>query len=193
MSAPLRVESAADAARGEGAAMMRLIEELSPIGRSITGDGLRRSLGIVARHLPLALREVPSGTQAFDWTIPPEWNVRGAFIATLDGRRLVDFADSNLHLVQYSLPMDRIVARDELLAHLHTIPEHPSLIPYRHSYYKEDWGFCLSERQARTLTDAAYRVVIDTTLAPGHLTYGELEIKGASADEMLFSCHSCHP
>ena len=193
MSAPLRVESAADAAGGEGAAMMRMIEELYPICRSITGDGLRRSLGIVARHLPLALREVPSGTQAFDWTIPPEWNVRGAFIATPDGRRLVDFADSNLHLVQYSLPMDRIVTRDELLGHLHTIPEHPSWVPYRTSYYKEDWGFCLSERQARTLTDAAYRVVIDTTLAPGHLTYGELEIKGASSDEMLVSCHSCHP
>ena len=119
--------------------------------------------------------------------------MRGAYIATLDGRRLVDFADLNLHLVQYSLPMDRIVARYELSAHLHTIPEHPAWIPYRTSYYKEDWGFCLSERQARTLTDAAYRVVIDTTLAPGHLTYGELEIKGASADEMLVSCHSCHP
>jgi aminopeptidase-like protein len=192
-SAPLRVEAAKDDASGEGVAMVRLIEELYPICRSITGEGLRQSLRLIARHVPLALREIPTGTQVFDWIIPKEWNVRGAFIATADGRRIVDFADSNLHLVQYSVPLDRIVGRDELLAHIHTMPERPAWIPYRTSYYTEGWGFCLSERQARTLTDPAYRVVIDATLAQGHLTYGELEVKGASADEVLFSCHSCHP
>ncbi len=178
---------------GEAASMVALIAALFPLCRSITGDGLRRSLDLIARHIPLERREVPSGTQAFDWTIPREWNIRGAYIATLEGRRVVDFAESNLHVVQYSLPLDRVVERDELMAHIHTLPEQPEWIPYRTSYYAETWGFCLSGRQARRLTDPAYRVVIDATLAPGHLSYGELAIPGESAAEMLFSCHCCHP
>jgi aminopeptidase-like protein len=183
--------------REDGAAeqvrMSTLITALFPLCRSITGEGLRRSLDLIARHVPLTLREVPSGTRIFDWTIPKEWNVRGAFIATLAGRRIVDFGDCNLHLVQYSPPLDRVVAREELLAHIHTLPERPGWIPYRTSYYEENWGFCLSERQALTLTEPAYRVVIDTTLAPGHLSYGELAIAGENAQEMLISCHCCHP
>lgn len=180
-------------AEDPGAAMFRLIEELYPICRSITGNGLRQSLRILARLVPLRLEEVPSGTQVFDWTIPREWNVRGAYIARLDGRRVVDFADCNLHLLQYSAPVDRVVAHEELLRHVHTLPETPDWVPYRTAYYSENWGFCLSQRQADGLTDPAYRVVIDTTLAPGALTYGELEIPGASGQEVLFSCHSCHP
>jgi len=176
-----------------GSAMLRLIEELYPICRSITGDGLRRSLRIIAREIPLELREVPTGTALFDWTVPREWNVRGAYIETLKGERIVDFATCNLHLLQYSTPQDRIVSREELLAHLHTLPEMPDWIPYRTSYYSENWGFCLTQRQADRLTDPAYRVVIDTTLGPGHLTYGELAIRGASEEEFLFSIHSCHP
>ena len=136
---------------------------------------------------------MPTGTQLFDWTVPREWTVRGAYIATLDGRRVVDFAASNLHLVQYSVPVDRIVERGELLRHLHTLPETPDWIPYRTSYYSENWGFCLSRRQAERLTEERYRVVIDTTLAPGHLTYGELLLPGAQPEEVLLSCHSCHP
>ncbi len=173
--------------------MTRLIEALYPICRSITGDGLRQSLGLIAQEIPLRLTEVPSGTQVFDWTVPREWNVRQAYIATLDGRRVVDFAASNLHILQYSVPVDRIVERDELRRHLHTLPETPDWVPYRTSYYSENWGFCLSQRQAERLTDERYRVVIDTTLAPGHLTYGELVLPGAQAEEMLISCHSCHP
>jgi aminopeptidase-like protein len=175
------------------AGMLGLIEELYPICRSITGEGLRRSLAIIAREIPLELREVPSGTRVFDWTVPPEWNARGAYIATLDGRRVVDFARSNLHLLQYSTPVDRIVERAELLQHIHTLPETPDWIPYRTSYYSENWGFCLSQRQADALSEERYRVVIDTTLAPGHLTYGELALRGESEEEVLFSCHSCHP
>ena len=176
------------------AAMISLIEQLYPICRSITGDGLRQSLRLIARELPsLELHEVPTGTPVFDWTVPREWNVRGAYIATLDGRRLVDFAQSNLHLLQYSTPVDRIVERAELLRHLHTLPETPDWIPYRTAYYSEAWGFCLSQRQAEQLTDDAYRVVIDTSLAPGHLTYGELVLPGERQEEVLLSCHVCHP
>jgi len=173
--------------------MFELIEQLYPICRSITGDGLRRSLGIIGQELPLELREVPTGTPLFDWIVPREWNVRDAYIATLDGRRVVDFAQCNLHLLQYSTPLDRVVERAELLSHLHTLPETPDWIPYRTSYYSENWGFCLSQRQADQLSDAAYRVVIDTTLAPGHLSYGELVLPGAREEEVLLSCHVCHP
>ena len=193
MSVPLRAAPFGDSRAGDGAAMFRLIEELFPICRSITGAGLRQSLRLIQRHVPLVMHEVPSGTKLFDWTVPKEWNVRGAHIATLDGRRIVDFAHSNLHLVQYSHAIDRIVGRDELLQHVHTMPDRPAWIPYRTSYYSEGWGFCLTERQARTLTDPAYRVVIDATLKPGYLTYGELAIPGASEAEFLFSCHCCHP
>ena len=182
-----------DASDDPAVAMLGLIEALYPICRSITGDGLRESLRLIAREIPLKLVEVPTGTRLFDWTAPREWNVRRAYIETLDGRRVVDFAASNLHLLQYSVPVDRIVERDELLRHLHTLPETPDWIPYRTAYYREDWGFCLSQRQAQTLTEPRYRVVIDTTLAPGHLTYGELVLPGAQAEEMLISCHSCHP
>ena len=193
MSVPLRAAPNDETRPGDGADMYRLIEELFPICRSITGEGLRQTLHRIAQHVPLVLHEVPSGTKAFDWTIPNEWNVRGAYIATLDGRRIVDFANSNLHLVQYSVPVDRIVGRDELLQHIHTMPERPAWIPYRTSYYSAGWGFCLSERQARTLTEPAYRVVIDAGLKPGYLTYGELAIPGEGEAEFLFSCHCCHP
>jgi aminopeptidase-like protein len=183
--------------RGESddpaAAMFRLIEELYPICRSITGDGLRRSLAIIGREIPLELREVPSGTPVFDWTVPFEWNPRAAYIESLDGRRIVDFAQCNLHLLQYSRSIDRVVERDDLLRHIHTLPETPDWIPYRTSYYSENWGFCLSQRQADQLTEERYRVVIDTSLAPGHLTYGELALPGERTEEVLFSCHSCHP
>jgi aminopeptidase-like protein len=184
-----RLEAGDDAVAG----MMGLIEELYPICRSITGEGLRRSLRLIAREVPLVLTEVPSGTPVFDWTVPKEWNVRDAYIATLDGRRVVDFARSNLHLLQYSTPLDRVVPRDELFRHLHTLPETPDWIPYRTAYYSETWGFCLSQREAEGLTDKAYRVVVDTSLAPGHLTYGELVLPGAREEEVLFSCHVCHP
>jgi aminopeptidase-like protein len=173
--------------------MLGLIERLFPICRSITGDGLRQSLGVIARELPLVLHEVPTGTPVFDWTVPREWNVREAYIARLDGTRLIEFARNNLHLLQYSIPVDRIVGREELLRHIHTLPETPDWIPYRTSYYNETWGFCLSQHQADALTDDSYRIVIDTTLAPGQLTYGELALPGAREEEVLVSCHSCHP
>lgn len=173
--------------------MIALIEELFPICRSITGNGLRQTLDIIGRYLPLERHEVPSGTEILDWTVPPEWNIRGAYIARQDGTKVVDFRDSNLHVVQYSRPVDAIMRLVELRPHLHTMPDHPDWIPYRTSYYAENWGFCLADRALSTLRDERYRVVIDSELQPGHLSYGELLIPGRTDRTVLFSCHVCHP
>ncbi len=170
-----------------------LVRRLYPLPRSLTGDGVRATLAELARHVPLVVREVPSGTPVLDWEIPPEWNIRDAWIETLDGRRLVDFADSNLHVVGYSLPVDAQVSREELAAHVHTLPGQPDLVPYRTGYYARDWGFCLSDRLWRQMREPAYRVRIDSTLAPGALSYGELFLPGESDQEVLVSVHVCHP
>src|SRR6516162_1014426 len=181
------------AAEADPAAMMALIEELFPICRSITGGGVRRTLSILQRHIPLEVHEVPSGTTILDWTVPREWNIRGAHIIDQDGARIVDFAASNLHVVQYSRPIDAVMPLSELRPHLHSLPDEPDWIPYRTSYYNENWGFCLTHHQLSSLADGLYRVVIDSDLAPGHLSYGELLIPGESEDTVLFSCHICHP
>jgi len=177
----------------DAAGMMRIAEELYPICRSITGDGVRQSLAILKRFIPLTVSEVPTGTPVLDWTVPREWNIRAAHISRLDGSRVVDFAEHNLHILQYSTPIEAVVPLDELKRHLHSLPDHPDWIPYRTSYYSETWGFCLRHRQLQGLTDDAYRVVIDSSLSDGHLTYGEYVIPGASTEEVLFSCHICHP
>ena len=176
-----------------GAQMHALMTELFPICRSITGDGFRQSLAIVGRHIPLALHEVPSGTAAFDWTVPREWNIRDAYIKNAQGQRVVDFRAHTLHVLNYSVPVHRTMSLAELRPHLYSIPEHPDWIPYRTSYYAERWGFCLSHRALEALPEGDYEVCIDSTLDPGALTYGECLLPGASADEVLISCHSCHP
>jgi aminopeptidase-like protein len=173
--------------------MMALVEELFPICRSITGDGVRRTLAILGRYIPLELNEVPSGTSVLDWTVPREWNIRDAYIERQDGTRVVDLAVNNLHVVQYSRPIDATMSLAELRPHLHTLPDQPDWIPYRTSYYAESWGFCLTDRQLSTLADEVYRVVIDSDLAAGHLSYAELLIPGATDNTVLFSCHICHP
>jgi aminopeptidase-like protein len=137
--------------------------------------------------------EVPSGTRVLDWTVPKEWNMRDAWIANSRGERVVDFRDSNLHVVNYSVPVRATMSLAELRPRLHTIPEHPERIPYRTSYYAESWGFCLSQQTLDSLPDDAYDVCIDATLAPGSLTYGEYVVRGATDDEVLVSCHCCHP
>lgn len=169
------------------------VEALFPLCRSITGNGLRHTLRYIAERIPLEIREVPSGTRVLDWEVPLEWNVRGASISTLAGKTVVDFALSNLHLMQYSKPLDRVVPREELDRHLHSLPQQPDLIPYRTGYYADSWGFCLAHRDRESLRDEAYRVVIDTTLEPGSLSYGECFLPGELPDEVLFSVHSCHP
>ena len=176
-----------------GVEMHRLIRELYPICRSITGDGVRQTLRILQQHIPLVIHEVPTGMQLFDWTAPREWNVRDAYVANVHGERVIDFRASNLHLLNYSTPLRARVSCEELQAHLFTLPEQPDLIPYRTSYYAERWGFCVSYAQATQLTDPYYDVVIDASLEAGHLTYGELVMPGASQDEVFFSTHCCHP
>lgn len=176
-----------------GVEMYQLAARLYPIVRSITGDGLRETLRVLGEIVPLQIVEIPSGTRAFDWTVPPEWNVREAWITDPSGRRVVDLRHSNLHLVSYSTPIRARLSLAELRQHLHTLPEHPDWVPYRTSYYQESWGFCLSQRQLDALPDGEYEVFIDSTLEPGWLTYGEILLPGASEDEILLSAHICHP
>jgi len=176
-----------------GVAMHRLMAELYPICRSITGEGVRQTLRILQGQIPLVIHEVPTGTPVFDWTVPKEWNIRDAYIKNTRGERLVDFQKCNLHVVSYSVPVRRVVSREELRKHLFSLPDRPDWIPYRTSYYNETWGFCLSQRQLETLTDKEYEVCVDATLADGHLTYGEYLIPGTTTDEVLVSCHVCHP
>lgn len=169
------------------------MERLYPLCRSITGDGVRATLDIIAESVPLVRHEVPSGTEVFDWTVNDEWNVQDAYIADLHGRRVVDFRACNLHLVGYSVPVRARMTLEELRPHLFTLPEHPAWIPYRTTYYNRTWGFCLSEQQLEALGPGPFDVVVDTTLAPGSLSYGELVIPGDSDQEVLFSAHVCHP
>lgn len=176
-----------------GNEMYRLITELYPICRSITGNGVRETLAKLKTLIPLEIHEVPSGTQAFDWTVPREWNITDAYIKNDRGRRIVDFHKSNLHVVSYSVPVKARMQLKELKEHLFTIPEYPDWIPYRTSYYKENWGFCLSHNQFLELQDDEYDVCIDSSLDRGHLTYGEYYLRGEQPDEVLISCHACHP
>ncbi|GAB3299860.1 DUF4910 domain-containing protein [Geodermatophilus aquaeductus] len=176
-----------------GDAMHAAVRRLYPLCRSITGDGVRATLDVLAESLDLERHGVPSGTQAFDWTVPDEWNVRDAYVADRTGRRVVDFRRHNLHLVSYSAPVRATMTLDELRPHLHTLPDRPDWIPYRTTYYSRDWGFCLADAQLRAMDEGPYDVVVDTTLAPGELTYGELVLPGESTDEVLVSAHVCHP
>jgi aminopeptidase-like protein len=180
-------------AASPGADLHGLIADLYPICRSITGDGVRETLRYIERYIPLSVTEVPSGTPVFDWTVPREWNIRDAWIKNLNGERVVDFRQSNLHVVSYSVPFRGRVPVGELRKHLHSLPDHPGWIPYKTSYYSESWGFCVSADCLASLLDSEYDVCIDSTLVDGHLTYGELFLPGASSDEVLLSCHVCHP
>jgi aminopeptidase-like protein len=181
------------AAEGIGSEMYALISELYPICRSITGNGFRRTMEIIREHVPIEIREVPAGTRVFDWVVPKEWNIKDAYVKNSNGEKVIDFQKSNLHVVSYSTPVSGKFSFGELKDHLFTIPEHPDWIPYRTSYYKEDWGFCLSHKDYLKLGDGVYQVLIDSTLEDGHLTYGELCLQGDRADEVLLSCHACHP
>jgi len=176
-----------------GQEMYGLVEELYPIGRSITGDGVRETLRRLQKEIPLTVHEVPTGTPVFDWTVPKEWNVREAYVANARGERVIDYRRSNLHLVGYSVPVRARMRLDELRPRLHTLPERPAWIPFRTSYYRETWGFCLAHQDLDRLEDGEYEVVVDTTLADGALTYGEYAIAGRRDDEILISCHVCHP
>lgn len=170
-----------------------LLADLYPLCRSITGDGVRASLRLLQQVASLQIQETPSGRDVFDWTVPDEWNVRDAYIADAGGTRVVDFRRHNLHLVSYSVPVHRRMSLAELRPHLHTLPDQPDVIPYRTSYYRPTWGFCLTQRQLDALPEGEYEVCVDSTLAPGSLTHGELLLPGELADEVLISTHVCHP
>ena len=169
------------------------VAELYPICRSITGDGVRETLRRLQGLTPVTLHEVPSGTEVFDWTIPREWNIRDAYIKNSRGDRVVDFQQSNLHVVSHSVPVRARMSLEALRPHLCTLPDRPDWVPYRTSYYTETWGFCLSQRQLDGLVPGDSEVCIDSSLEPGSLTYGEVYLPGESTDEVLISAHVCHP
>jgi len=176
-----------------GESMYKLVGDLYPICRSITGNGVRETLRKVGEHIPLELHEVPTGTRVFDWTVPKEWNIRDAYVKNSDGIKVIDFKKSTLHVLNYSTPIHKRMSLAELREHLYTLPDHPDWIPYKTSYYQERWGFCLSQNQLDDLEDGSYEVVIDSSLETGNLTYAECLIPGGSPDEVLISCHICHP
>lgn len=176
-----------------GQEIYRLVCQLYPICRSITGNGIRETLRILQEHIPLEIHEIPSGTPVFDWVVPKEWNIKDAYVKDFQGRKVVDFQKSNLHVLNYSIPVSTKVSLSELKQHLYTLPEHPDWIPYRTSYYKENWGFCLSHADMLKLADGEYEAVVDATLEDGHLTYGEYFLRGETDAEFLISTHVCHP
>lgn len=176
-----------------GADLHRFASELFPICRSITGNGVRETLNRIGALIPIRATEVPTGTQVFDWTIPREWNIRDAYVKDATGQKILDFKNSSLHVMSYSTPVRERLSLAELKQHLHTIPERPDWIPYRTSYYKEDWGFCLAHKQMESLPEGMYDVSIDSTLQEGSLTYAECYLPGQVSDEVLISSHLCHP
>ena len=176
-----------------GRGMHDLATELYPICRSITGDGTRSTLRRLAREIPLEVHEVRSGTQVFDWTVPDEWNIKEAWIKDPQGHEVVNYNNHNLHVVGYSVAVRGKMPLSELKTRLFSLPEQPDLIPYRTSYYRKTWGFCLAHRTLEQLTEGEYEVCIDATHSEGSLTYGECYIPGTTDEEVLISCHICHP
>jgi len=177
-----------------GNEMYALCQELFPICRSITGKGFRDSLAIINKHIPtLKIVEVPTGTKCFDWEVPREWNVRDAYVIDPEGNKILDFKVSNLHVVGYSVPIDKTISFVELQEHLYSSPDQPEAIPYVTSYYNERWGFCISDNERKTLKLGKYKVFIDSELKDGVLTYGELIIPGENSEEIFLSTYLCHP
>ncbi|MCY2985005.1 MAG: DUF4910 domain-containing protein [Planctomycetota bacterium] len=178
---------------GIGQTMHDRLTLLYPICRSITGNGVRETLSHLQGLLPLQIHEVPSGTQVFDWVVPNEWNIRDAWIKNEDGVRVLDFKEHSLHVMSYSTPIHQTMPLEQLRKRITSLPDQPDVIPYKTSYYQEDWGFCMRHRDLEELEDGDYEVCIDSILEPGSLTYGEFYLPGQTADEILFSAHVCHP
>ena len=173
--------------------MYDLVKDLFPICRSITGNGVRETLKIIQQHIPININEVPTGTKVFDWTVPKEWNIKDAYIMDENSNKIIDFKKNNLHVVGYSVPVNKTVSLPELQEHLYSLPEQPEAIPYVTSYYKEMWGFCITHKKREILKEGKYKVFIDSELKNGALTYGELIIPGKSEKEVFLSTYICHP
>ena len=177
-----------------GEQMYAWATHLFPFNRSLTGDGVRQTLNYIKDQLPnLEVLEVASGTSAFDWVVPKEWRIREGWIADSTGTKLIDFATNNLHIMGYSIAVNRLLSRSELEPYLHSLPDQPDAIPYVTSYYKESFGFCLSQSQRDSLGEGPFHIYIDSELFDGSLTYGELVVPGNSTEEILFSTYICHP
>jgi len=179
--------------KDDGQMMMEFIARLFPICRSITGNGVRKTLDIISEIIPIDRYEIPSGTQVFDWDVPKEWNIRSAWIRNSRGETIIDFADSNLHVLNFSAPVHTTLSLSQLKEHLYTIPSQPDLVPYRTSYYQENWGFCMSHNQMMSLPEDNYEVYIDSSIDKGYMSFGEYFIPGEISDEVLISTHICHP
>jgi len=176
-----------------GTEMYELVKRLFPICRSITGNGVRETLKIIHEYIPIKIHEVPTGTKVFDWTVPKEWNIKNAYVEDENGKKIIDFKKTNLHVVGYSVPVNKVVSLSELQEHLYSLPEQPQAIPYVISYYQERWGFCIAHKDREKLKEGRYKVFIDSELKDGFLTYGELVIPGKSEKEVFFSTYVCHP
>jgi aminopeptidase-like protein len=173
--------------------LFSLMQELFPICRSITGNGVRKTIKILKKEIDLKIVNVPSGTKVFDWKVPFEWNIKDAYVKNSKGERVIDFKKSNLHILNYSTPIKKTISNKNLKKHLHTLPEKPNSIPYVTSYYKKNWGFCVAHDTLKSFDEDRYFVHIDSTLKPGSLTYGEFFIKGQTKNEILISTYICHP
>ena len=176
-----------------GEEIFAFVAEIYPICRSITGRGVRETLRAIGAHIKLAVHKVPTGTAVFDWVIPREWNIREANIRNERGEKVLDFAQSNLHVMSYSVPVQQRISLAQLKQHVYTLPDQPDLIPYRTSYYAEDWAFCMPHRLLESLRDETYEVFIDSSLTDGYLTYGEYLHHGETEEEFLLSAQVCHP
>ena len=176
-----------------GKTMYKLMEQLYPICRSITGNGTRKTLKIISEYIPLMIHEVATGTNVFDWTIPKEWNVKDAYVKAPNGKKIIEFKNSSLHVLNYSVPVHKTIPLNELKKHLFTLPKQPDVIPYKTSYYAKNWGFCINHNQFLKLENGNYEILIDSELKKGGLTYGEYYIKGKFEEEVLLSCYVCHP
>jgi aminopeptidase-like protein len=176
-----------------GDELYAFMEQLFTVCRSIAGDGVRETLRQIQKYIPIRIREIQSGTKVFDWIVPDEWNIRDAWIKDSTGKKIVDFKRSNLHIVSYSVPVHQTMRLAELQKHLHTLPDHPSWIPYLTSYYTDTWGFCMAHNDFKKLREGEYEVCIDATKGPGILSYGELVLPGKTKEEFLISTYLCHP
>lgn len=176
-----------------GVEMYELIKELYPICRSITGNGVRKTLDIIGKLVPLEISEVSTGTAAYDWEVPKEWDIRDAYVKNSKGEKVIDFKKNNLHVLNYSRPIKKTMTFSKLRPHLFTLPDQPDLIPYLTTYYNDNWGFCLTHNNLKSLKEDTYEVVIESTLSPGFLTYGELFVPGEIEKEILISTYICHP